>query len=105
VPEKTTPASDPAEPHLEDAAAPDAKHADESEIRGEWRRAAEAESQSEHLRQVLDEARQAADRAHEADSLASQGLGTEAVEDQGTEGTEESRRTEEDAEPQTQHPG
>ena len=44
---------------------------------GEWERAAAMQDQSEYLRSVLDEAREAARRAHEADSLASGGEGVE----------------------------
>jgi hypothetical protein len=71
---------------LEDAAAPEAKHATDPETRGEWERAAAAQAQSEHLREVLDEARQAARTAHEADSLASGGEGVEPqdVQDEGS---------------------
>jgi hypothetical protein len=62
---------------LEDAGAPKAKHATDPGTRGEWERAAALDDQSEHLRGVLDEAREAARRAHEADSLASGGEGVE----------------------------
>ncbi len=62
---------------IEDAGAPEAKHATDPQTRGEWERAAALEDQSEHLRGVLDDAREAARRAHEADSMASGGEGVE----------------------------
>lgn len=71
---------------LEDAAAPDAKHASDSPTQGEWKRAAAMHDQSEHLREVLDDARDAVRSAHEADSMASGGEGVppQAVQDEGS---------------------
>ena len=71
---------------LEDAAAPDAEHASDPETQGERERLAEADDQSEHLRELLDDAREAVHKAHEADSLASGGEGVQpqAVQDEGS---------------------
>ncbi len=85
-------------PHLEDAASPGDKHSivegqgAEEEIRGEWQRAGEMQQQSDHLRDVLDEAREAVAKASDADSMESGGLGVrpEDVQDQGSGKAEES---------------
>lgn len=79
-------------PHLEDAGTPEAKygaHGDtdaQDEIRGEWRRAGEMQRESDHLREVLDDARVAVQKAEEADSMASGGLGVrpQDVQDEGS---------------------
>ncbi len=93
-----TPPDDEQMPPLEDAASPDDKHsvvegrgADE-EIRGEWQRAGEMQQESDHLREVLAEAREAVGKASDADSMASGGLGVrpEDVQDQGSGNAEES---------------
>ena len=87
----TAPANDEELPHLEDAAAPDAKHGDiegtaDEQIRGEWQRAGEMQQDSDHLREVLDDARQAVAKASDADSMESGGIGVrpEDVQDTGS---------------------
>lgn len=85
------PAKDADTPHLEDAAAPDTKHgvgesgADE-QIRGEWQRAGQMQQESDHLREVLDDARDAVQKASDADSMAAGGIGVqpEDVQDEGS---------------------
>ncbi len=62
---------------LEDAGAPEAKHAQDANTQGEWERSSQMQDKSDHLRNVLDEARRAADKAHDADSMAAGGLGVE----------------------------
>lgn len=79
-------------PHLEEAATPDAKaaldneHGADEQIRGEWQRAGEMQQESDHLREVLDDARQAVQKASDADSMESGGLGVrpEDVQDTGS---------------------
>jgi hypothetical protein len=86
--------------HLEDAGTPEAKygaHGDQSaeeEIRGEWQRAGEMQQESEHLREVLNEARAAVQKAEEAGSLASGGMGVrpEDVQDEGSGRADEEQR-------------
>jgi hypothetical protein len=89
-------------PQLEDAATPEAKHggvegAADEQIRGEWRRAGEMQEESDHLREVLDEARQAVAKASDANSMESGGVGVrpEDVQDTGSgdaEGDGEEKR-------------
>ena len=94
----TAPAGDERLPHLEDAATPDAKaaldgeHGADEQIRGEWQRAGEMQQESDHLREVLDDARQAVQRASDADSMESGGLGVlpEDVQDTGSGKADES---------------
>ncbi len=87
--------------HLEDAGTPEAEygsHGDqnaEEEIRGEWRRAGEMQQESDHLRDLLDDAKVAAQKAEDADSMASGGLGVrpEDVQDEGSGRAQEEGRT------------
>lgn len=96
------PADDDRLAHLEDAAAPDAKaaldnkHGADEQIRGEWQRAGEMQQESDHLREVLDEARQAVQKASDADSMESGGLGVrpEDVQDTGSGEADEPDREE-----------
>ncbi|HEU5355815.1 MAG TPA: hypothetical protein VFU65_15190 [Actinocrinis sp.] len=83
-------------PQLEDAGTPEAKHegvegAADEQIRGEWRRAGEMQQESEHLREVLDDARQAVAKASDANSMESGGVGVrpEDVQDIGSGNAEE----------------
>lgn len=85
------PAKDAGVPHLEDGAAPHTKHGvsesgAEEQIRGEWQRAGEMQQESDHLRNVLDDARDAVQKASDADSMASGGIGVrpEDVQDEGS---------------------
>lgn len=85
-------------PHLEDAATPEAKaaldneHGADEQIRGEWQRAGEMQQESDHLREVLDDARQAVQKASDADSMESGGIGVrpEDVQDTGSGKADES---------------
>jgi hypothetical protein len=93
----TAPANDEGLPELEDAASPEAKHGDDNagaadeQIRGEWQRAGEMQQESDHLREVLDDARQAVAKASDANSMESGGLGVrpEDVQDFGSGNAEE----------------
>jgi hypothetical protein len=70
-------------PQLEDAANPEAKHGEadggaaDEQIRGEWQRAGEMQQESDHLREVLDDARQAVAKASDANSMESGGVGVQ----------------------------
>ncbi len=93
----TAPANDEGLPHLEDAGTPEAKHggiegAADEQIRGEWQRAGEMQQESDHLREVLDDARQAVAKASDADSMESGGIGVrpEDVQDTGSGDAENS---------------
>jgi hypothetical protein len=89
-------------PPLEDAGTPGAKHGDvpegaaDEQIRGEWQRAGEMQQESDHLREVLEDARQAVARASDADSMESGGIGVrpEDVQDFGSGDAEESDENE-----------
>src|SRR5581483_7805780 len=70
----TAPANDEGLPQLEDAATPEATHSADEQIRGEWQRAGEMQQESDHLREVLDDARQAVQKASDADSMESGGI-------------------------------
>lgn len=80
------PAKDEQVPHLEDAATPQAKHSADEQLRGEWQRAGQMQEESDHLRDVLDDARQAVAKASDADSMAAGGIGVapEDVQDEGS---------------------
>lgn len=84
--EASTPAQDEQLPDLEDAGTPEAKHSSDEQIRGEWQRAGEMQQESDHLREVLDDARQAVAKASDADSMESGGIGVrpEDVQDTGS---------------------
>lgn len=93
----TPPANDEELPPLEDAGTPEAKHggiegAADEQIRGEWQRAGEMQQESDHLREVLDDARQAVAKASDADSMESGGIGVrpEDVQDTGSGDAEKS---------------
>jgi len=87
----TAPANDEGLPQLEDAATPEATHSADEQIRGEWQRAGEMQQESDHLREVLDDARQAVQKASDADSMESGGIGVrpEDVQDTGSGDAEE----------------